>query len=109
MSRLKFKDNDTHKKDDLDRDKYMVIVLATPPMPQLIVPMEWDRGMDQVILVNLLDMPHFGRSKEVNTYVRQLLVCFHGGFMWIDKPYSINVELIALITGFPSALSKQLD
>ena len=68
---------------------------------QLVVSMEWDRGVESVRLVNLLLMPHFGRSKQVSTYVWQLLVCFYGGYLWIDKPYIVDVELISSITGLP--------
>ena len=41
LVRLKFEDNDTHKKEYLERNRYMVTLPAMPPMPQLVVPMEW--------------------------------------------------------------------
>ena len=46
-------------------------------------------------------MPHFGRSGPVRMYVKQLLVCFHGGYLWLNKPYEVTVDLILDITGLP--------
>ena len=46
-------------------------------------------------------MPHFGRSAEINNYVKKLLVFFHGGYLWPDNPISMDIELIATITGLP--------
>jgi hypothetical protein len=38
----------------------------------------------------------------VNNCVKQLLAVLHGGFLWLDEPVSIDVELISFITGLPS-------
>ena len=43
-------------------------------------------------------MPHFGRNKQETTYVRQILVYFHGGYLWLKTPYAVDVELIGSIT-----------
>ena len=48
-------------------------------------------------------MPYFGQSTKVTSYVRQLLVIFHGGFLWLDKLYSFDVDLISAITRLPRA------
>ena len=48
-------------------------------------------------------MSHFGRSIPIKTCVKQLLVFFHGGFLWIGNPIPVDLELIALITGLPFA------
>jgi hypothetical protein len=50
----------------------------------------------------LLDIPHFGRGKEVNNYIKQLMAVLHGGFLRLEEPISIDVELIAFIIGLPS-------
>ena len=63
--------------------------------------MEWARGLDQSGILSLLYMPHFGRTISINTYVKKLLVLFHGGFLWLGKPISIDVELITVIIGLP--------
>jgi hypothetical protein len=52
--------------------------------------------------MNLLEIPHFGRGKDVNACVKQLLALVHGGILWMDRPVSIDVDLIAEITGFPT-------
>ena len=48
-------------------------------------------------------MPHFGCKIQINTSVKKLLVFFHGGFLWLVKPISIDLELIAIIIGLPFA------
>jgi hypothetical protein len=40
--------------------------------------------------------------KDVNNCVKKLLALLHGGILWLDKPVSIDVDLIATITGFPN-------
>ena len=37
---------------------------------------------------------------EVNACVKQLLSCFHGGYLWLDTKLPITVDLISYITGF---------
>ena len=59
---------------------------------------EYARGLEQSGLLNLLLMPHFGRLGLVGMYVKQLIVCFHGGYLWLDKPYEVMVDLISNIT-----------
>ena len=49
----------------------------------------------------MMYMSHFGRNMEVNKFVKQLLVSFHGGFIWLDQKIYVDVELIAVITGLP--------
>ena len=44
-------------------------------------------------------MPHFGRSGPIGMYVKQFLVCFHGGYLWLNKPYEVMVDLILAIIG----------
>ena len=46
-------------------------------------------------------MPHFNRIALVRMYVKKLLVCFHGGYLWLDKPYEVTIELVLAITGLP--------
>ena len=54
-------------------------------------------------------MPHFGQMTKVTNYVMQLLVVFHGGFMWLDKPYFIDLDLILVIIGMPQVGVDQLS
>lgn len=49
----------------------------------------------------LLEIPHFGRIRDVNACIKQLLSCIHGGFMWMDEKVEIIVRLIFWIIGLP--------
>ena len=64
--------------------------------------MDWAEGVTRAGLTNMLFMPHFGHSVQVNTYMKQLLVYFHKGCLWMDQPYLVDVELISRITGLPN-------
>ena len=41
----------------------------------------------------------FWPDQRSGYYVKQLLVFFHVGFMWLDKPHSIDVDLILAMKG----------
>ena len=69
---------------------------------KVIKPKKWARGLATTGLTNMLFIPHFSHSVQVNTYVKQLLVCFHRGYLWLDHPYLVNAELIVRITGLPT-------
>jgi len=56
-------------------------------------------GLVNTWILNLLEVPHLNREKYVNKCVKKLLVVLHGGFLWLDEPVSINVELISFIIG----------
>jgi hypothetical protein len=49
--------------------------------------------------MNLLEIPHLGIGKDVNSCVKQLLALVHGGILWMDMHVSIYVDLIAEIMG----------
>ena len=36
--------------------------------------------------------------------MKQLLAFFHGGFLWLDRKISVDIELIASIIGLPLAV-----
>jgi hypothetical protein len=65
-------------------------------------PLQWATGLEKTGILGLLDLPHFGRGQYANSCVKQLMAVTHGGDIWLDKLVSIDVELIAHITGFPS-------
>jgi hypothetical protein len=52
--------------------------------------------------MNLLEIPHFGRGREVNNCIKQLLAVMHGCILWLDTQVSIDVDLIEEITGIPT-------
>ena len=76
-------------------------VVSVEGSPIECIPKDWVRGMDKAGLLGLINMSHFGRPTEVNAYVKQLLECFHGGYLWLDEPIEVMVELISAITGLP--------
>ena len=51
----------------------------------------WDTGLKESCILNLLDIPHFGCSREVNARVKQLLSCIHGRTLWLDEKVEIIV------------------
>lgn len=57
-------------------------------------------GLNNVGLLGLINMPHFGQLNEANACVKQLLAYFHGGTLWFDTPVKITVDLISDITRF---------
>jgi hypothetical protein len=64
--------------------------------------LQWAIGLEKMGILGLLDLPHFGRGKYANGCVKQLLAVTHGGDIWLDNLVSIDVELIAHITGLSS-------
>jgi len=58
--------------------------------------------------MNLLDITHFERGKNVGLCVKQLLARLHGGILWMDRSVPIDVALIAKITGL-STIGTQLE
>ena len=98
LSKLKFKEFDTWMQHRLERVYYMVSSQPDPTEAQVPRPMEWVEGFIHAGLMNLLFMPHFGHILQVNNYVKQQLVFFHSGFLWLDRPYMFDVELISVIT-----------
>jgi hypothetical protein len=60
----------------------------------ILQPKPWAAGLENTGILNLLEIPHFGRGKEVNNCIKQLIAVLHGGFLWMEHPISIDVELI---------------
>ena len=48
--------------------------------------------------MNLLEIPHFGRGKDVNSCVKHNFSLVDGGIFWMERHVSIDVDLIADIT-----------
>jgi hypothetical protein len=67
--------------------------LGTGPLGDLVLhPKQWVEGLVNTGILNLLEIPHFRRGKDVNNYIKKLLEVLHGGFLWLDEPVSIDVE-----------------
>ena len=62
----------------------------------------WAAGLEQVGLLRMLNVPHFGHSPYVTGVVKQLLVLVHDEHLFIgSERIHINGELIEKITGLP--------
>ena len=68
-----------------------------------LVPMDWAQCLENPGILSLLYMSHFSNTTEVNTCMKKLLVCFHGGYLWFNNHIFVDVDLIAIISGFPKA------
>jgi hypothetical protein len=47
-------------------------------------------------------LQYFGWSQEIKTCVKMLLSCVHDGYVWLDRPVSIDTDLIMCITSLLS-------
>jgi hypothetical protein len=68
----------------------------------VIEPQVWVTRLQKEGILNLFDIPNFGWSQEINACVNMLPICVHKGYMWLDIPISIDIDLIVCITGLPS-------
>ena len=84
---------------------------------EVLAPQEWIERITSYGLLNLLRIPHFSQSPELNAVVKVLLSCVHDGYFWLDRKIDLNVDVIHRITGLskvgadPSAhfVGKNLD
>jgi hypothetical protein len=53
----------------------------------------------QSTLLNVMKIPHFERHQEVNACVKLLLLCYHGGYLWLDCHIIVDLTLIHRIIG----------
>jgi hypothetical protein len=58
--------------------------------------------------MNLLEIPHFGRGKEVHKCIKKLLAVIHGGILLLGMQVSIDVNLITKIIGLPTYGEKPM-
>jgi hypothetical protein len=110
VSKLKYVDNDVTDKEkflDFMQEVYLEDRGEVRPLGKPILePVQWITGLYNSGIMNLLDIPHFGRGKNVGLCVKQLLARVHGGILWMEKPVPIDVDRIANITGFPTNVVK---
>jgi hypothetical protein len=99
---LKYVDHDItdeKKFPELVPNKFLKKYISSETQMIVIEPQIWATGLQKEGILNLFDIPHFGRSQEINACVKMLLSCVHGGYMWLDRPVSIDTDLIMHITG----------
>jgi hypothetical protein len=59
-----------------------------------IVSQPWIKAVAQSTVLNVMNIPHFGRHQEVNACVKLLLSCYHGGYLWLDRRITVDLTLI---------------
>jgi hypothetical protein len=89
---------DVHKLSELDKEKYLRARIVPGTGEILLETQEWEMRLDKACILNLLEILHFRKSLEINACVKVLLICVHGGTLWIDPPILIDIALIPCIT-----------
>jgi hypothetical protein len=64
-----------------------------------IIPQSWTMNLMHSTLLNVMKIPYIGRHQEVNTYVKLLLLCYHGNYLWLDSHITVDPTLIYRIKG----------
>jgi hypothetical protein len=59
-----------------------------------IIPQPWTMDIARSTILNVMNIPHFGRHQEVNVCVKILLSCYHGGYLWLDRRITVDPTLI---------------
>lgn len=63
---------------------------------------QWEAMLEKSIILNLLNIHHFGQRNKVNIYAKLLLIYVHGGFKWIHEPIEIDTRIISKTTRLPT-------
>ena len=63
-------------------DQYMSMIMNPMTKVEALTPQAWIALLQPSGLLNLLQIPHFGRSNEINIVVKVMLPCVHGGHLW---------------------------
>ena len=77
----------------------MVMTVNPATKIEAFTPQAWIASLRPLGLLNLLQIPHFGRSNEINAVMKVLLSCVHGGYLWLDHRVDITIDLIHWIMG----------
>jgi hypothetical protein len=104
VEKLKYVDHDVANIDKFPEfalQVYMERKWTSSSIFPILEPKQWITGLYNTRIMNLLEIPHFGRGKDVNNYAKKLLDLVHGGVLWMDRLVLIDVDLIATITGLP--------
>jgi hypothetical protein len=107
VPKLKYSYHDVHdakKFLDLENQTYLEDTWEIGPIGRPIMePAQWIIGLYNSGIMNLLDIPHFGHSKNVGLCIKQHLSnIVHRDILWMDRIVDIDVALIAKIIGFPT-------
>lgn len=84
LKNVEFIDHDLCKFPKLVMNRYMCNVLDTQDGIIHMVLMGWSKGLHKYGLLLFMHTPHFGHTQKVKMCMKQLLVFFHGGCIWLD-------------------------
>jgi hypothetical protein len=105
VEKLRYSDHDVVDMDkfpEFARQVYLDNVGTGPFGDPILQPKQWAAGLANTGILNLVDIPHFGRGRDVKNCVKKLMTVTHEGYLWVEELISIDVELISYITGLPS-------
>jgi hypothetical protein len=86
-----------------DRNNYAILTPHRYMMKKIkknpkIVPQPCIKEVARLMILSVMNIPHFDRHQEVNVCVKILLSCYHGSYLWLDMCITIYLTLIHLIT-----------
>jgi hypothetical protein len=90
---------DENKFQEIVQNKFLKKFINVETHMIVIEPRVWDRGLHKAGRLNLFDILHFGQIQEIIACVKMMLICVHGGYMWLDRTMSIDNYLIVCIIG----------
>jgi len=64
-----------------------------------IVPQPWNEEIVRYTILNVMKVSHFNIHHEVNACVKILLLCYHAGYLWLDRCMTVDPTLIHIIIG----------
>ena len=80
-------------------NQHMAMTVNPATKVEALTPQAWIASLQPSGLLTLLQIPHFGRSNEINVVVKVMLSCVHGGHLWLDRKVDITIDLIHRIIG----------
>ena len=80
-------------------DQYMAMTVNPAMKVETLTLQAWIASLQPSGLLNLLQIPHFGCSNEINVAIKVLLSYVHGGHLWLDRKVDITIDLIHQIMG----------
>jgi hypothetical protein len=94
----------------LVKENYLIKIGEIGPLGKPVLdPTQCIMGFYNLGIKNLLDIPHFGRGKNISLCIKKLVAQVHGDIIWMDIPVQIDVALLSKITGFPIVGVPQKD
>ena len=58
---------------------------GTDTSPIVCTKQQWAMGLQRSGLLCLIHLSHFGRLVKANACAKKPLVCFHDGYLWLDR------------------------